>query len=368
MQWVKRSTGRGRQRLLAAALACLGTASVAFGQEAQKPTEPPAPHKTTDEKKPAEHRVFEQVFLNSFDVQVFSVLDDLDGVLGAHVVPAEGVLRVQLGLPKDQGLVVTSVRDGGPADAGGLEKHDVLLTAGGKPLTDAKAFRQQLHELAGKSVAITLLRGGKKLSLDVTPKAGDTFLSSVVFADVDSVWIGVTVAPVDATLRAQLRLPEKRGLVVTKVEVDSPAAKAGILVHDVLLEFGGKSLATIEELNAQIQEVGEKAATMKLLRSGQSQSLQVTPARRGPNHVLWAPSFQTVRLWDATNANVVFPRSINVGGPTNPASPQASTGNAELADLVKEVRKLNERIEALQRRLEAADKTEKQPPKKDKSP
>jgi S1-C subfamily serine protease len=53
-------------------------------------------------------------------------------------------------------------------------------------------------------------------------------------------WIGVTVAPADDTLRSQLRLPAKRGLVVTKVESDAPAAKAGLLVSDVLVEFGGK--------------------------------------------------------------------------------------------------------------------------------
>jgi hypothetical protein len=113
---------------------------------------------------------------------------------------------------------------------------------------------------------------------------------------------------------------------------------------------------------------------MKLLRSGQPQSLQVTPARRAD--VQWTPSIPyplvgNVGVWDSKswpsvilpqpfpNQPSVFPNAVNPFWPT-PSTPHDA--RAELADLVKEVRKLNERIEKLERSLKAAEeKTGKKP-------
>ncbi len=134
-------------------------------------------------------------------------------------------------------------------------------------------------------------------------------------------------------------------------------------MHDVLVEFGGKPLATIEDLNSQIREVGEKPATMKLLRSGQPQSLQVTPTRRAGVELVPSvhPPLGTVRFLDAVNS----PPNFVVGQPltfTDAAANQLLVASfpqrdarAELADLVKEVRKLSERIDALDRSLKSAD-------------
>jgi serine protease Do len=322
-----------------------------------------ADEKAVPQKKPvdkASHVTAEAVFADVVFDQYVNVLLDVDSSLGAQVTPADDALRAQLDLPKDQGLVVTSVQDGGPADKAGLQKHDVLLAIGGKPVGNSDALRQQLKDAGEKAVPVLLLRSGKKLTIEITPHTGSKWDVTVFRTDGSGFWIGVSVAAADETLRAQLRLPEKRGLVVTKVEADAPAAKAGILVHDVLLELGGRPLATIEDLNSQIQEVGEKPATMKLLRSGQPQSLQVTPARRA--EVKWAPSINqsvgTVRFWNTLDnpATVVYGQPLNVVDAANlmaPAAPREA--RAELADLVKEVRKLNERIEKLDRSLKSAE-------------
>jgi len=312
-----------------------------------------------DEKKPiaSEHLLMREgeLFLDAY----WSSLD-VGGSLGAQVAAADQVLRAQLGLPKDQGVVVTSVEEGGPADTAGLQKHDILLTASGKPLASPDALQKQLNEAGPKAVPITLLRGGKRLTIEVTPRESPWRATTFLYSQSPGLWIGVSVAGADETLRAQLRLPEKRGLVVTKVEADAPAAKAGLLVHDVLLEFGGKPLATIEDLNAQIQEVGEKPATMKLIRNGQAQSLQVTPAAR-PGGVMVTPvdvhwhSLGTVRF--SNDAFILKANEAPLVEYKNPltVTPPPADAKAELAELVKEVRKLNERIEALDRSLKAAD-------------
>lgn len=54
--------------------------------------------------------------------------------------------------------------------------------------------------------------------------------------------LGVQVVKPSETLVEQLDLPKDKGLVVQKVMPDSPAAKAGLKDHDILLEVAGKAV------------------------------------------------------------------------------------------------------------------------------
>jgi eukaryotic-like serine/threonine-protein kinase len=54
--------------------------------------------------------------------------------------------------------------------------------------------------------------------------------------------LGAAVEPPGALLTLQLGLGRGQGLLVTSVQADSPAAKAGLLVHDILCELDGKAV------------------------------------------------------------------------------------------------------------------------------
>jgi membrane-associated protease RseP (regulator of RpoE activity) len=99
-------------------------------------------------------------------------------------------------------------------------------------------------------------------------------------------WIGVSVGPADALLRAHLRLPEGAGVVVTQVVPDSPAHQAGVEPHDVLVAVNGKPIASSEDLKAHIRAAtGNAALHMKLVRRGKPLEKQVTPQTQ--DYVAW---------------------------------------------------------------------------------
>lgn len=104
----------------------------------------------------------------------------------------------------------------------------------------------------------------------------------------DDIWLGIEVQPADDALRAQLGLDVGQGIVVTAVHPDSPAAKAGLDRHDVLMLFADKPLATAEDLQQQIKAHGEKAASVVLYRSGKKMTVEVTPQSRS-FHVTLTP-------------------------------------------------------------------------------
>ena len=93
----------------------------------------------------------------------------------------------------------------------------------------------------------------------------------------DSRAAGLTLAPADDTVRAHLKLPKDRGLVVTGLNPNSSAHEAGIQLNDVLLQLGDTPLKRPEDLEKHLKSAGEKPATLHLLRLGKVTELQVQP-------------------------------------------------------------------------------------------
>jgi len=86
-----------------------------------------------------------------------------------------------------------------------------------------------------------------------------------------------------------VRLPEpqrigevEEGLLVVAVSPDAPAARAGILVGDVILAADGQTIGSPEELLDWLtgDRIG-KAATLRLLRGGKPTEVSVTIGERG---------------------------------------------------------------------------------------
>jgi hypothetical protein len=90
--------------------------------------------------------------------------------IGVPVSPIDATLRTHLpALTADAGLVVNDVVKGSPADAAGIQKNDILVTMGGKPLKTPDTLIEQIQAAGGKPVPVEIIRAGKPISLNVTP-------------------------------------------------------------------------------------------------------------------------------------------------------------------------------------------------------
>ena len=98
-----------------------------------------------------------------------------------------------------------------------------------------------------------------------------------------SAWLGVMTFPVDELLSSHLRVGN--GLAVQFVSEGSPAAKAGLKVHDVLTKINGQVLADHLALRNAVRALkpGEEV-TLDLIREGQPQQAKVTLGER-PAHL-----------------------------------------------------------------------------------
>jgi membrane-associated protease RseP (regulator of RpoE activity) len=96
-------------------------------------------------------------------------------------------------------------------------------------------------------------------------------------------WLGVQLDDVDAQKMKTLKLASEAGAVVTSVEANSPAAKAGVEKDDVILSFGGERVRSIAQLRRLVRETPpERTVSVEMSRGGRTRTLNIKmEARQG---------------------------------------------------------------------------------------
>jgi regulator of sigma E protease len=157
---------------------------------------------------------------------------------------------------------VGTVNEESPALVAGLQTGDRILTIGEEEVFYWEQLQKIVHESPGRSLNFKLERNGNIIDVPIAPVANQI---TDLFGDKKSVGlIGIT--------------PLVRN--ITLVKEDTPAARAGIQVGDILLKvdetpiFGWEGLKT-----AAIDKPGEELE-FYLLRNGTEISLKLTPEKK----------------------------------------------------------------------------------------
>ncbi len=94
-------------------------------------------------------------------------------------------------------------------------------------------------------------------------------------------YLGVDVQDVTADRMAALNLKAERGAEITMVDQDAPAGKAGLKEHDVILQFNGGPVESVEQLRRLIhEEPPGRTVTLGISRNGQPMDIKVQLADR----------------------------------------------------------------------------------------
>lgn len=88
--------------------------------------------------------------------------------------------------------------------------------------------------------------------------------------------LGARIEPPSATLAEQLDLPKGKGLVVKEVLPNSAAKKAGLKVHDILLELNGEKVPNkVEGLTKLMADIkADTAVDAVVLRKGKKETIK----------------------------------------------------------------------------------------------
>jgi membrane-associated protease RseP (regulator of RpoE activity) len=91
-------------------------------------------------------------------------------------------------------------------------------------------------------------------------------------------WIGLQGRPIDSpVLRTHLQLADDVGVLVENVVPGSPAEKAGLRQHDIIIAVDGEPISAVTALQEVVAERGKKAIELKVIRLAKERKISVTP-------------------------------------------------------------------------------------------
>jgi len=194
------------------------------------------------------------------------------GWLGVSIQNVSPELAAALGIDNSTGALVSDVVSGSPAD-GVLQQGDVILSFNSEAVENSGDLPLLVGTTkVGTDSVLTVLRDGKQEQLQLT--IGQHQSASVETEDksdkvVEGTALGVTVAPLTDAARAEMGVGETvEGVVVTALNPESPAAKAGLQRGDVIVRLGGQDTATPEALNAALDSEKTDPALVLINRGG----------------------------------------------------------------------------------------------------
>jgi S1-C subfamily serine protease len=90
--------------------------------------------------------------------------------LGIAIVPGDAAKRVRsaAGLPERDGVLIQAVADDGPAAKAGLAQGDLLVTAGGTPISSVDDLHRALDAATGESLELGVVRGADERTVTVS--------------------------------------------------------------------------------------------------------------------------------------------------------------------------------------------------------
>jgi serine protease Do len=176
------------------------------------------------------------------------------GWLGVTIQKITPELREKLNLKDDKGALVADVTSSGPADKGGIERGDVIISFDGEEITEMKELPYVVASTpVGKVVKVEVIRRGKHKSLEVKMgKLKEEQAEEKLAEEVSD--LGMTVDEITPELARQFGLSDERGLVVVQVENNSPAGEAGLRHGDIIVEMDQEPMIDLDEYSKKIRQ------------------------------------------------------------------------------------------------------------------
>jgi len=189
------------------------------------------------------------------------------GWLGVQIQPVTRDIADSLGIASTDGALVADPQQGGPAAAAGIRAGDVILKVNGTAVEGPRELSRMIAAVEPEqTVKVTLLREGNEQDVDV--KLGKLERQTAAAEPgAQPETPNAEPASVDALGLALEENADGEGLVVRSVESDSAASENGIETGDVIVSVGGKTVDSVESVQAEVEnakERGRKAVLMQV--------------------------------------------------------------------------------------------------------
>jgi serine protease Do len=186
------------------------------------------------------------------------------GQIGVMIQNVSDELRKHFDYKGDNGVLISEVRAGSPADTAGLRSGDIILSIDGKATTDVGQVKNRIgFTKLGASIEVTVWRDGDEEQVDV--KVGKEQGASKQARKELQEHLGINVSNVAEKPNSRF----KHGVVVEEIDPRGVAAFSGLRAGDVVLEVNRKRVDDADAFYDLLEEnKGERSILFLIDRRG----------------------------------------------------------------------------------------------------
>jgi serine protease Do len=221
------------------------------------------------------------------------------GWLGVKIQQVTPEIAESLGLKDANGAMVAGVTDGGPAEKSKIRGGDVILKFDGHDVKEMHNLPRIVADAeVGREVPVLLWRDGKEVTVQtvLAERPADAELAAAndnggggKSADstkpTDITGLGLKVAPVSQDLKDKFQLgADQKGVVITDVAPNTPAAERGLKPGDVIVEVQQAEVTAPGDIQKQVdaaRKADRKNVLMLIQREGGVQYVPLSLTKEG---------------------------------------------------------------------------------------
>jgi serine protease Do len=198
------------------------------------------------------------------------------GWLGVRIQQVTDEIADSLKISPPRGALVAGVDEKGPAKPAGIEPGDVIVKFDGKDIKEMRDLPRAVADTpVGKQTPVVIIRKGKEETKTVTLgrledgeklAAADAKNEGPLDKSVVKKTLGIELANMSDDLRRRYKIKEGvKGVVITGIDANSPAADKRLSPGDVIVEIAQEAVASTDDLQAKIDKLkkdGRKSALL----------------------------------------------------------------------------------------------------------
>ena len=198
------------------------------------------------------------------------------GWLGVRIQQVTDEIAESLKIAPPRGALVAGVDDKGPAKPAGIEPGDVIIKFDGKDIKEMRDLPRVVADTPiGKQTPVIIIRKGKEETKTVTlgrledgekVAAADPKGDAAPDKGVVKKTLGIELANMSDDLRKRYKIKDNvKGVVITGIDANSPAADKRLSAGDVIVEIAQEAVANADDLQSKIDKLkkdGRKSALM----------------------------------------------------------------------------------------------------------
>jgi serine protease Do len=190
------------------------------------------------------------------------------GWLGVAIADLTPDKAKQLDINEAKGVLVPEVMVGSPAAKAGVQAGDIIVEMDGKTVDKAGELQRQIAlKEPGKSVELVIIRDGSRKTITAKlEKRPSKELLEAGRSNAVVEKLGITVQNLTEDAAKQYGYEDLKGVLVTNVEEDSPAAAAGIEPGCLIQEVNREQVANVRQFDEKIQKSAKTGRVMMLIR------------------------------------------------------------------------------------------------------